>query len=260
LLVVGLCGLCGLCEIPGCGRVAFDARHDGGAQLDAAADARPDDAVPDAALPMAGLVALYSFETGLGDSVAANDGACSTTLCPVATAGRIGAQAMLFDGVDDCVDVIDNGQLEPAQLTLSIWARQDSTGNQSQVSKRVVGGSANAWQLETGPTGSIMGLSFTTYDGSGFNQYLVSADNAIKVGTWQHLAGTYDGATKRVYIDGVEVANGPQAAAIPYDSMAMKIGCDDNNPNTFFFDGALDDLRIYNRALTASEIAVLAAQ
>lgn len=242
-----------------CGRLGF-APVGGDARSDIIDDVSTDSASADVALPVAGLVAYYSFESGLTDDVAGNNGTCAATECPSNTAPRIGAHAMLFDGVDDCVSVLDGGQLEPAQITLAIWARQDSTGNQSQVSKRVVGGSANAWQLETGPAGSTMGLSFTTYDGSGFNQYLVSADNAIKVGTWQHLAGTYDGATKRVYIDGVEVANGPQAAAIPYDSMAMKIGCDDNAPNTFFFNGALDDLRIYNRALDLSEIKALAGQ
>jgi hypothetical protein len=125
----------------------------------------------------------------------------------------------------------------------------------------VLGGSVNSWQLETEALGTPpLSLSFTTYDGSGLNQYARTPMNTMKLGTWQHLAATYDGATKRVYIDGVEQATVAEPNPLPYDNMPMMIGCDDNNPVSEYYNGVLDDLQIYDRALTPTEIADLAAR
>jgi hypothetical protein len=241
--------------LSGCGRIDFDVL----AVRDAPPADTNGDTVPgtDAGLP-AGLVAWYP--DGMMDLVATHDATCPAAQCATTTAGHSG-KGLLFDGIDDCLTVTDDGQLQPAQITLAIWANQSTGGTLSQVSKRVLGGSVNSWQLETDALGMpALSLSFTTYDGSGFNQYARTAMNTMVVGTWQHLAATYDGATKRVYIDGVEVATVAEPTALQYDNMPMKIGCDDNNPEAEFYAGILDDLQIYDRALSATEIADLAAR
>jgi hypothetical protein len=246
----------------GCGRVAFDTQavaRDGGGGSDDSADIGSDVLMTDGGLP-AGLVGWFELESvsALGDRVGGYNGTCSA--CPTNTPGHLGG-AVLFDGSTQCVTVVDSGAFDLQQITLAIWARQTTAGTQSQVAKRVLtGGSVNSWQLETDPTGSApQSLSFTTYDGSGLNQYAVSAANLVTVNVWHHLAATYDGTTKRLYLDGTEVAT-MAAPALQYDAMAVTIGCDDNQPLARFFAGALDELEIYNRALSPSEIAALAAR
>jgi hypothetical protein len=248
-----------------CGRISFDpfATSDGAVTGDDDA-ARGDTMLAiDAGLP-SGLVAWYPFESGsvsTPDVVAGHDGACPIQQCPSGTAGHNGGQGLLFDGVDNCLTVTDSGQLQLPNITLAIWAKQATGGTLSQVSKRVLGGSVNSWQLETEALGTpALSLSFTTYDGSGLNQYARTAMNTMVIGTWQHLVATYDGVTKRVYIDGVEAAAVAEANPLPYDNMPMKIGCDDNNPEGEFYSGVLDDLQIYDRALSAQEIAALAVR
>jgi hypothetical protein len=244
-----------------CGRVAFEplaaARDDGGGTGDTAVG--DDVLMTDAGLP-SGLVGWFELESAvaLGDRVGGFNGTC--TACPTTTPGHLGG-AVLFDGSTQCVTVVDNGAFDLPQITLAIWARQVTAGTQSQVSKRVLGGgSVNSWQLETDPTGTApQSLSFTTYDGSGTNQYAVSAANVVTLDVWHHLAATFDGTTKRLYLDGTEIAT-MAAPALQYDAMAVKIGCDDNLPEARFFAGSLDDLQIYNRALTATEIVDLAAR
>jgi hypothetical protein len=241
-----------------CGRLGFDAhtRGDGGRLTDTIIDDAP---ALDAGLP-AGLVAWYPFEGSRADVVAAHDGVCPAQQCPTNGVGHRG-QALTFDGVDDCITVTDDGQLQLPNITLAIWARQTATGQLSHVAKRVIGGSVNSWQIETEAQGTpALSVSFTTYDNSGLNQYAKSAANVIVLGQWQHLAATYDGTTKRLYVDGIEVATMTQTVPLPYDNQAMKIGCDDNAPEAEFYAGTLDDLQIYNRPLSASEIAALAAR
>src|SRR5262245_30746986 len=79
----------------------------------------------------------------------------------------------------------------------------------------------------------------------------VFATAALTANTWTHLAATYDRTTIRLYVNGVQVASAAQTAAISTSNAALTIGA-----NTYgeYFNGLVDEVRIYNRALTAAEI------
>ncbi len=87
--------------------------------------------------------------------------------------------------------------------------------------------------------------------GGNFGDYLDSG-RAPAVGRWQHVAATYDGTTARFYVDGAEVASKVFTGNVG-NSNVWRIGAYGVAP-TGFFDGSIDDVRIYDRALTASEI------
>jgi len=70
--------------------------------------------------------------------------------------------------------------------------------------------------------------------------------------TWAHLAGTYDGATERLYVNGVQVASKAQTGSIISSANPLQIGGDKIYGQ--FFQGLIDEVRVYNRALTANEI------
>src|SRR5439155_1431726 len=69
----------------------------------------------------------------------------------------------------------------------------------------------------------------------------------LPVNTWTHLAATYDGATQRLYVNGVEVAARAQTGAIVSTVNPLRIG--GNSIWGEFFQGRIDEVRIYNRAL-----------
>jgi hypothetical protein len=73
----------------------------------------------------------------------------------------------------------------------------------------------------------------------------------LPVGSWTHLAATFDQAMIRLYVDGVEVAAAAQTTDLSTSTSALTIGADSYGE---FFQGVLDEIRIYNRALSASEI------
>ena len=229
------------------------------AVADAAADAAADSVMVavDAGLPP-GLVAYFPLDGDLTDATSARVGSCTAGQCPAPVAGHLG-QAYQFDGVDDCITVANDVGLEPAQLTLAIWARHAMTNNGSQVSKAVTPtSSVNSWQLETEALSMVPdSLSFTTYDGN-MNRFTTSAMGTVPLNQWQHFAATWDGTTKRLYIDGVQVATSAMAGAPIYGAFAVKIGCDENSSvHALFFNGMLDDFQLYDRALTAMEIDML---
>ncbi len=70
--------------------------------------------------------------------------------------------------------------------------------------------------------------------------------------TWTHVAFTYDGATMRVFINGTQVASRAQTGTIQSSSSPLWIGA--NQPYGEFFNGLIDEARVYNRALTQAEI------
>jgi hypothetical protein len=76
----------------------------------------------------------------------------------------------------------------------------------------------------------------------------------LPLGTWSHVAVTYDGANQRLYVNGVQVASRAQTGSMALGNGPLRIG-GNGSWATEFFQGLIDDVRVYNRALTATEIA-----
>jgi hypothetical protein len=197
----------------------------------------------------AGLVAAYSFDEGTG-SVAGdlsgngNAGAVSNATW---TTGRYGG-ALSFNGTSSSVNLPALGTFYSGGFTLEAWVKKAST---TQVDKAVVG----SW---TGDGGGpmvwidhIQGHYYLTLN-KGLSNYLDSGATP-NAGTWQHVAATYDGTTARFYVDGALVASKPFSGSVG-DANSWRIGAYGSSA-TGFFDGTIDEVRIYNRALAASEIA-----
>lgn len=79
----------------------------------------------------------------------------------------------------------------------------------------------------------------------------LQSSNTVPLNQWIHYAGTYDGSFSRIYIDGVEVANEQIDKTMNLTNFGTAIG---GNASTNFH-GSIDDVRIYNKALSASEIS-----
>jgi hypothetical protein len=89
------------------------------------------------------------------------------------------------------------------------------------------------------------------------------ADGAApSVDAWALLAGTYDGADIRLYIDGAEIEAFARAGIAVFDGHDLVIGADSNvgGPLGSYWNGSIDELRIYRRALDAGEIAAIYAR
>jgi hypothetical protein len=104
----------------------------------------------------------------------------------------------------------------------------------------------------------------------GHPSFLVAADAYVELsapevaptGTWTHVAGTYDGAVARLYVNGVEAANAALTGRIAADTTPVILGGngnDDSGIPSELFPGRIDELMLYARALSAPEIAQIAA-
>ena len=75
---------------------------------------------------------------------------------------------------------------------------------------------------------------------------------ALGVNTWTHVAAVYDASNLRIYVNGTQAASLPLSGAMVTSTGALRIG--GNQPHGEWFAGLIDELRVYNRALTVTEI------
>ena len=202
---------------------------------------------PDPAPP--GLVASYGFNEGSGGSVAdgSGNGNTGTISGATRTSGKNGG-ALSFDGTNDLVTVPDAAALDlTTGMTLEAWV------NPSLLS--------NSWRtvlLKERPGGMVYAL-YAAGAGGRPGGYFVSGDefsalspNVLPLNAWTHLATTYDGSVLRLYVNGTQVASEAHAGSMAPSTGALKIG--GNNVWPEWFRGLIDDVRVYDRALTAAQI------
>src|SRR5260221_12154036 len=86
----------------------------------------------------------------------------------------------------------------------------------------------------------------------GSGKHIIFAPAPLEIGAWTHLAITYDGAMIRLYVDGAETANSPVTSPLTSSTAPLRIGGDAVYGQ--FFNGTIDEVRVYARALSADEI------
>jgi hypothetical protein len=246
----GLACIAGTCLPPGT-IVPADAADPADAS-DASADAATPDATPDAFVDPS-LIAHWEFDDDPADGALDSSGrghtATCLAACPAQVTGKIGMAYQFSSAQAHALVVADHADFRGA-FTLAAWMRASTVGsNMAILSKPFGTGSGNSWQLELRDTGA---LSF-----SGGSAHYLDNPTTTATNVWHHVAGTWDGTTKRLYVDGVLVAS--VASAIDYDTHPIFLGADENSGSTvLYWNGTLDDLRIYNRVLTVQEIQALA--
>jgi glucose/arabinose dehydrogenase len=199
-----------------------------------------------------GPVAAWSFDQGSGGTApdATGHGHTGTLSGGVAWtgAGRHGG-ALTFDGVTGMVNVADATDLRlSSHFTLEAWVRPSTvTGRRTVVFKDRSGGLAYA--LYAGSNNRVpQGYAYL-----GNAERAVSGPGPIALSTWDHIAVTYDGAILAYYLNGTRATTHNATGAIPALTGALHLGANPRWGERFI--GQLDDVRIYNRALTGPEIA-----
>ena len=159
-------------------------------------------------------------------------------------------RALDFDGSNDYVEV---GNLRLMSGTLSMWLKPTTVTGDLRLFSQLTGASNQAGALSInqnlGETGSVW-----VWDGSTWQR--LSANNTLAAGAWQNLCVIYTGTNATSYVNGV--VRNTATTAFSFNGVSAGIGAKFllNYGNTF--PGQLDDIRIYNRALSESEIRILA--
>ncbi|MEK7187296.1 MAG: Ig-like domain-containing protein [Patescibacteria group bacterium] len=199
--------------------------------------------------PTSGLVGYWNFDEGSGTTASdssgnGNTGALINT--PLWSSGRIGG-ALNLDGVDDYVSIPNNTVLNPQTVTLSAWVNVRSNTIVHRVIDRDNGGTITYF-LAVGSNGKV---SFRA------GSSVVSGNTTLSINTWHHISGTYNGNTLTIYTNGVVDGSLSASPVLTDNGVGPNIGRRPGGGGQV--NGFVDDVRIYNRSLSLSEIQSLYA-
>ena len=192
----------------------------------------------------ANMVSNVADSSGQGNNGNLMGGATTTVPGPV-------GQALLFKGAN-YVTVPYSASIAPIRITVSYWMKETAAPAflDTLVTRKDDGTGISYFSDMRGTSNQ----SPTFGTDPGFN-HLVTANSSLTVGRWYHIVGTFDGGTYRIYINGILDNALVDGTPLYTSTVPLDIGyLDLNGVSSRFFHGSIDDIRIYNRALSASEI------
>lgn len=213
-----------------------------------------------------GLMAYYPLDGTAND--ASGNGNNGALYGPTSTTDRFGNpnSAYYFNGGTDYIWIGRN--VRPVNITVSVWFNTTAStagginGSSGFPAQAILRDRAGGWHLAVAAQGNTWGqpvgaLGATLYRSSSGLVSLWPSGPAYNDGVWHFVALTYDGLSNSLYIDGVKRASQQFATdeGISYQTGggALAIGRDGDYPDGYF-TGEIDDVRIYNRALSDTEM------
>ena len=203
-----------------------------------------------------GLIANYPFDDNANDATPYNNhGTIGGNPTFVAHAGQSG-KAIKFDGNKDSVLVKNAVQLISDYTTIGFWIRVDST-NLADAEAYVIdfGHWDQRWKISLPQHRRIV---FTTNAKNTLsNNFITDMDsgdgNDLSIGIWWHVTMVHDGTNNIIYVNGVETKRVPTTGKLNSTARPLIFGCNGIEGGQYFF-GALDNVKLYNKAMTAGEI------
>ncbi|HOI97227.1 MAG TPA: LamG domain-containing protein [Candidatus Pacearchaeota archaeon] len=197
-----------------------------------------------------GPVAYWDMDEGSGlkindKSGNGNDGTISGAAW---TQGKYGS-ALSFDGADDYASVANSVSLNPtSKITVGLWAKRNGAG--TGVTPGLLSKRANGFGLiwQGGADADILSTRIYQSDGTAINSGNIN--NILSVGAWRYITLVADGTNVITYVDGVPKKSVPYNGTILTGTTSLTIG----QQSSAYFNGLIDDVRIYNYARTEEEI------
>jgi hypothetical protein len=209
----------------------------------------------------ANLVAWWKFDEANGttafDSAGSNNG--NLINGPNWTTGTIDG-ALSFDGINDYVDVPDNAALrftKSDSFSVCSWVNPVSTGE--ILCKMQSGSQHGLFTYEVQWNSTSQSFDFALCNSGNYYIVVVTPSGSAPPGSWYHVTCVYQNKNATIYLNGELKGSGyfnsnPSGAADKNLEIGVRAyGSVKEN----YFNGTLDDVRIYNRALTADEVALL---
>jgi len=176
-----------------------------------------------------------------------NNGTCSGDYCPNYTEGKK-QLGLKFDGVDDYVEVPDNDSLDITdEITIEAWVKPKVVDSDYHWIVSKDNGNTNLAYL--------LGLSTNVFRFITRNKNSdVDTGIGVMADVWYHVVGVDDGVNIKIYQNGVLANSAPVSGEFVVNDIDVIVGARIATNPIQFFNGIIDEVRIYNRALTAEEI------
>ncbi|MCP4595011.1 LamG-like jellyroll fold domain-containing protein [Neptuniibacter sp.] len=198
-------------------------------------------------------IAHWPMDEGSGvsamDSIGSNHG---TIFNATWTTDGVSSNALRFDGSGDYVETSLLATTITGDYTFEAWAKADSFGTWAGVVSSNLSSPYNGFNLQIGNSQRIAVCAM-----SGGNFTYTRTSWAPTTGVWYHLVGVHDSSTNinTLYVNGNNEDSDEQAVTMP--SLNVMIGRFYCNANSLYFDGIIDEVAIYDEALSETEVQAL---
>ncbi len=202
---------------------------------------------------LAGLLGWWKLDESEGTTVAdssgnGNNGTLQGDPQWRPAEGKIGG-AIELDGNGDFVKIANESAFDiTGQITIAAWVNISSV---PQEWTGIVTKGDSAWRLSTDFANNVFHFGVAEGD-------YINGQRSVGSNQWHHVAGVYDGSQIKIYVDGKLDASRPRSGPIGTNNFPVCIG-ENHELRGRYWDGLIDDVRVYNYALSEKEIAALAA-
>lgn len=194
-----------------------------------------------------GLIAHYPF-TGNANDLSGNNlnGVVNGAILSTDRFGNANS-AYEYDGINDYIQVNDNALLDiTGNITISAWILP-YTLNSSRIVDKTTVNSTDAYMTDIGGLNTQKRIRFICAGNQPVSSDFISANN------WYHIVVTYDGSNAKFYNNGLLINTIPQTGSSVSNNNPLRFGAN-SLLNADWFHGKIDDISIYNRALTACDV------
>jgi uncharacterized repeat protein (TIGR01451 family) len=211
----------------------------------------------------ANLTGWWPLDGNASDRIGTNDGRLLGE--PTFRAGLVG-QALSFDGIDDQVEVRAAPALNVGLgtgFTLELWINPSDLQAQQPLLEWVnQQGSLGVhfWMSQAAPAGGGPGCLFANLiDTGNSSHHITTAGGLIRTGAWQHVALTYERASGQgtFFLNGQVVGSQQMGSFTPQTGPPLNLSFGRRTGSSFLYSGAMDEVSIYDRALSAAEIGAI---
>ena len=205
--------------------------------------------------PLSGMVDWWKGENNALDSVGANNG---TLMGGGGYTNGVVGRAFNLNGTNAYVLIPNSPSLNSfvSAITIETWIKVNLFDQPYQA---IVNKGNSSWRLQRDSYIASHGGHTLQFGASGLSNFHVEGSKVVDDGQWHHVAATYDGAKLCIYVDGVLDVSAPATGAITQNNYPLCIGANAEYPSPVgaFFNGLIDEVSLYKRALSSTEIAAI---
>jgi len=201
-----------------------------------------------------GLVAWWKMDDGSGNTAAdsSGNGLAGTLVGNPTWADGIAGGALKFDGDGDYVDIGKDAKFNIAsQITVAAWIKVDAFDREWQT---IISKGDSSWRLQRNWDKGTLEFGCTGLVVPGNRWGGIYGKTDVNDGQWHHAVGVYDGQKLNLYVDGRLDISADVKGSINIHDYPVLIGENAEKPQRFW-EGLIDDVRVYNYGLNAEEIA-----
>ncbi len=222
-------------------------------------DSAGDSATATVNVTILGMIADYKFDEGSGLTAtdSTGNGYTGTINNATFTTGITGLStdhALLFNGTNSTVSFSNSPSLGgTGNFSLGAWVKTSATTAGDIIEQRDANGYNGEYELTVGSSGKV---SFYIYN-NGY-QFNITTTQAVNDGNWHQITATRNGSIGTIYIDGVQAATGSGTVLSLTSTITVTLGADVRS-NDSYFNGTLDNVMIFNNAVTPSTLATISS-